>query len=411
MGMISFPFFMTARNSKDTFIQKANNIHINKYDYSLADYINSHTKLTIICSIHGEFQQTPVNHITNKQGCPKCRNDKVKQTNLERYGVDNPTKNPIIRQKQLNTKQSKYGDKYYTNLEKSKKTNLEKYGVEFPLQNLDILNQTRLSLFTTYGVEFPTQSPEIQEKIKQANLKIYGVEFPFQNSKIREKIIQTCISKYGVEYITQVPEIREKIKQTNLERYGVEYPLQNIDVYKKINLEKYGVKHNNQRHMVNILPLIEDYDWLFDQYIIQNKTALQISKDLGINDTTVGNYLKKFEIEIKYTYSYSYACINWLESIMEHEGIYIQHALNEGEYLIPGTRYKADGYCQDTNTVYEFYGDYWHGNPDIYEADVINESNNCTMGELYQNTIKREDILKNMGYRIVSIWESTHNLK
>ena len=46
---------------------------------------------------------------------------------------------------------------------------------------------------------------------------------------------------------------------------------------------------------------------------------------------------------------------------MEKENIPIQHAENGGEFYIQGIG-KVDGYCQETNTVYEFHGSYWHGN-------------------------------------------------
>jgi very-short-patch-repair endonuclease len=55
----------------ELFISKANKIHKNKYDYSKVNYINAKTKVTIICSEHGEFQQTPSNHLSN-YNCQKC---------------------------------------------------------------------------------------------------------------------------------------------------------------------------------------------------------------------------------------------------------------------------------------------------------------------------------------------------
>jgi rubrerythrin len=60
----------------ETFIVKANNIHNNKYDYSKVNYINSYTKVCIICPIHGEFYKTPDNHTNGKQGCPVCSHKK-----------------------------------------------------------------------------------------------------------------------------------------------------------------------------------------------------------------------------------------------------------------------------------------------------------------------------------------------
>lgn len=56
---------------------KANQIHDNKYDYHLVVYVNIDTKVTILCPLHGEFQQTPYKHINNGQGCPKCRGNRI----------------------------------------------------------------------------------------------------------------------------------------------------------------------------------------------------------------------------------------------------------------------------------------------------------------------------------------------
>ena len=63
------------RSSINDFIKKSNNFHNNRYDYSLVNYINNRTKVTIICNSHGEFNQTPSSHIIGK-GCPKCNRSK-----------------------------------------------------------------------------------------------------------------------------------------------------------------------------------------------------------------------------------------------------------------------------------------------------------------------------------------------
>ena len=57
--------------SLDEFILKSKKKHGDKYDYSLVDYVNSHTKVKIICKEHGEFKQLPYDHISN-HGCEKC---------------------------------------------------------------------------------------------------------------------------------------------------------------------------------------------------------------------------------------------------------------------------------------------------------------------------------------------------
>ena len=60
----------------EEFIKKAKNIHGNKYDYSLAKYLNSKIKIKIICPKHGEFLQIPNSHLMNR-GCPKCKVEKM----------------------------------------------------------------------------------------------------------------------------------------------------------------------------------------------------------------------------------------------------------------------------------------------------------------------------------------------
>jgi hypothetical protein len=55
------------------FVDKANKVHHNKYDYSQADYKNVFEKIKIICPEHGEFFQVPQEHLKGR-GCPKCAN-------------------------------------------------------------------------------------------------------------------------------------------------------------------------------------------------------------------------------------------------------------------------------------------------------------------------------------------------
>jgi hypothetical protein len=62
---------MSRKLTIDEFIQKSVEIHSNKYDYSLVEYTNSSTKVEIICKEHGIFEQTPIKHTTGR-GCQKC---------------------------------------------------------------------------------------------------------------------------------------------------------------------------------------------------------------------------------------------------------------------------------------------------------------------------------------------------
>lgn len=62
------------RCSNTNFIKKAKEIHGKKYDYSKIEYINVFSKIKIICGLHGEFLQTPHNHLLGT-GCPTCANE------------------------------------------------------------------------------------------------------------------------------------------------------------------------------------------------------------------------------------------------------------------------------------------------------------------------------------------------
>lgn len=81
------------------FVEKAREIHGDKYDYSKAEYINYNTKLCIVCPEHGGFWKTPAKHIAG-QGCPKC-------STIEQSKKQSRTKEDLI-----NELEKIYGDIY-----------------------------------------------------------------------------------------------------------------------------------------------------------------------------------------------------------------------------------------------------------------------------------------------------------
>lgn len=63
------------RKTKEQFVGQANKVHNNKYSYTNVNYIRDDIKVTITCPIHGNFDQTPSNHLQG-HGCPKCNASK-----------------------------------------------------------------------------------------------------------------------------------------------------------------------------------------------------------------------------------------------------------------------------------------------------------------------------------------------
>ena len=69
------------KNTLETFIEKACQVHKNKYDYSAVKYENCYSKVKIICPKHGVFEQTPKNHLSGA-GCPKCNISKMENKTM-----------------------------------------------------------------------------------------------------------------------------------------------------------------------------------------------------------------------------------------------------------------------------------------------------------------------------------------
>ena len=91
----------------------------------------------------------------------------------------------------------------------------------------------------------------------------------------------------------------------------------------------------------------------------------------------------------------SKASQNWLDGLN----------VRPREYRIKRLGFKVDGFDPETNTVYEFLGDYWHGNPERFKSDKINEHNKKTFGELYEETVSRLRLLEKAGYKVIYVWE------
>jgi len=73
-------------NDKETFIESSVTIFGETYDYSKVEYIDSHTKVELICKEHSSFHICPKDHINQKQGCPKC--GKISMCNKSRKNID-----------------------------------------------------------------------------------------------------------------------------------------------------------------------------------------------------------------------------------------------------------------------------------------------------------------------------------
>ena len=154
-----------------------------------------------------------------------------------------------------------------------KETMLEKYGVEHAAQSQFFRDKMKKTTFEKYGVEHALQSEEVKAKIRQTNLETYGCEYGLQNEEVKNKKKVTYLKNYGVENPMQCKEIRDKTKQTNLEKYGVEHASQNSDILDKMTKNMYKSK-DYILPSGNILQ-IQGYENYALDYLLQTETICQ----------------------------------------------------------------------------------------------------------------------------------------
>jgi hypothetical protein len=261
---------------------------------------------------------------------------KSKQTNLERYGVEN-----IFQLKNF--------------LDKREKTYLKNYGAKNPQQCKDIKQKVKQTNLERYGSEYSSQNEHIKQKVKQTNLERYGVENVYQNTSIQEKVKQTNLERYGAVCVLQNEHIKQKVKQTNLERYGSEYSMQNDQIKlkaKQTNLKRYGAVTFKQGLFSE-----ETKQVLFDR---ENFTKLLL--EFGPNDLA-------HKLNVSLTTIYNTHTRHGLNIIQSNLSIFekqlagwlteknISFESNNRKILCPQ---ELDFYIPSHNLAIEFNGLYWH---------------------------------------------------
>jgi 5S rRNA maturation endonuclease (ribonuclease M5) len=244
---------------------------------------------------------------------------------------------------------------------------------------------------TKYGKIPQLKKEKLKEQFIINAIKVHGDKFDYSKVKYMNalsKVIIICkIDNHGefLQKPTQhlyygCPRCSKNMKKTN-EMF--------IKDSIKVHGDKYNyskVKYINALSKVIIICKIDDHG-----------EFLQIP-----NDHTHGSGCPKcFQKG-----GYSQKAIRWLNAISQTENIYIQHAENIGEYKIPNTNYKADGFCEKTNTIYEYMGCVWHGcklclNPDEYNHPHLYIKNKNIYYKSYLRIIK----LIELGFNVEIIWE------
>lgn len=142
------------------------------------------------------------------------------------------------------------------------------------------------------------------------------------------------------------------------------------------------------------------YDYSLVEYVNQITDVLIICRKHGTFSQTPNTHYRSGCP--KCTHRVSKLETEWLDSIP------LPNDQHHRQVKLPGIggRKRVDGFNPLTNTVYEYYGDYWHGNPALFDPTAINNDSGKTFGELYKRTLNREQIIKSAGYNLITIWQS-----
>lgn len=130
---------------------------------------------------------------------------KIKNTMLEKYGVENVSQSQEVK-------------------DKKKKTLQTHYGVDAPLQSEAIKSRQKRTMLEKYGVGNASQSPDIKEKKKTTTLEHYGVVHPWQSLEIRHQIKNTMLSRYGVENGFLIPGVKEAQTKAFYQKFMNDHP-------------------------------------------------------------------------------------------------------------------------------------------------------------------------------------------
>ena len=98
---------------------------------------------------------------------------------------------------------------------KIRNTCLEKYGVEHYFQDKDVIEKRKQTWLDNYGCENPNKSKEVMEKRKKTNLEKYGVEHALELQEVINKRKKTMLDKYGVEHALQNVDIVNKMSKNS----------------------------------------------------------------------------------------------------------------------------------------------------------------------------------------------------
>lgn len=363
------------------FIEKAKKVHGDKYLYDKTEYKYVQQKVIITCIIHGDFLQTPNNHL-NGNGCSKCT------------GHNRTTEEFIeLSKKNFGDNVFNYSKVNYINLRAPVILICPK-GHEFQVSpDVHLNKKSAGGCCQCRSIKISTIKKYTHLQWICAARKKHNDNYIYDNTVYVNSdtdVIITC--KIHGDFL-QSPKAHLRgygCKPCGIEKTKSSVILTNTEL--EVKLKNAEIIHNNKYKYISFC---RDGRYLKINILCKIHGQFKQRLDHHLN----GHGCHRC---VKY---YSKQQIEWLNYRMISDG-FIQHACNIGEFKINGTMMSVDGYNSITNTIYEFQGDFWHGNPKVFNPIDINPITNTTYNDLYIKTKEKMSILNEMGYNLIEMWET-----
>jgi Zn finger protein HypA/HybF involved in hydrogenase expression len=300
------------RLTNDEFVTNAKQVYADQYDYSLTAYTTMIVKVKVRCKKHDYvFDVAPVKHLSGR-GCPKCKTEKM--------------------------------------------------SILHKIDTTEFIKRAR----AVHGTEYDYTNTVYVNSATKVEIRcvIHGPWMASPNNHTSKA------NKCGCPSCGHTKISTSKIKTTDWF----------ISQAKSIHGDKFDYSTSRYVDWATPISIICRIHGIFEQKAYQHFTSNvccpQCTPSVSIGET------------------------EWLDHMN------IAPDFRQKRLFINGRNLSVDAIDYRTNTIYEYYGDYWHGNPETTHLDKMNEHANATFGELYAKTLERENFLKANGYNVVAIWEN-----
>ena len=260
--------------------------------------VNSNASVLVICDFcqkefYMEYNKY-LGSIENGNCCSGCRYEKIKYTNMKKYGVENTSQLEEVKNKRIFT-------------------NMDRYGVPSNLNLKETHEKIRITNQEKYGADYFFLTPEGKEMSKKTCMEKYGVDNPSKNLEVKEKQRRslyengTCPTSKAQKYIHKL--IGGELNYP-FEYYNVDIFLENLNIY----IEYDGSGHNLNVKKGEITQEAFDKRNLIRYYYLKSKGLKMIQiinvKDKLPNDNTITNDILN-AIEFLKTSKDSHFLIDW----------------------------------------------------------------------------------------------------